>query len=96
VAGKRVIIVGTGNSGHDLVQNYYENSAEVTMLQRGGTYVLRADEGLLMLHERLYGETGPPTEDADIYAQSLPIPVQFALNVDFDTAYCQSRTSSSG
>ena len=35
-----------------------------------------------MLHKGLYDEGGPPTEDADIYAQSLPLPVQFALSVD--------------
>ncbi len=34
-----------------------------------------------MLHEGMYDEHGPPTEDADVAGQSLPIPVQFALNV---------------
>jgi cation diffusion facilitator CzcD-associated flavoprotein CzcO len=81
VKGKKVVVVGTGNSGHDVAQNYYENGAEVTMLQRSGTYVISAKTGLFMLHEGLYDEGGPPTEDADIFGQSLPIPVQFALNV---------------
>lgn len=35
-----------------------------------------------MLHEGMYDEGGPPTEDADIAGQSLRIPVQSALNVD--------------
>ena len=52
------------------------------MIQRRGTYVISAKTGLFMLHEGLYDEGGPPTEDADVYGQSLPIPVQFALNVD--------------
>jgi len=82
VTGKRVVVVGTGNSGHDIAQNFYENGAEVTMLQRRGTYVISAKTGLFMLYEGLYDEGGPPTEDADVYGQSLPIPVQFALNVD--------------
>ncbi|KUJ10839.1 putative flavin-containing monooxygenase YUCCA3 [Mollisia scopiformis] len=81
-AGKKVVVVGTGNSGHDIAQNYYENGAQVTMLQRRGTYVISAAKGLFMLHEGMYDEGGPPTEDADIAGQSLPIPVQFALNVD--------------
>ena len=82
VAGKRVVVVGTGNSGHDIAQNYFEaGAAEVTMLQRRGTYVIQASKGLFMLHEGLYDETGPPIEDADVYGQSLPIPVQFTLNV---------------
>lgn len=81
VAGKKVVVVGTGNSGHDISQNYYENGAQVTMLQRSGTYVISAKTGLFMLHEGLYEEGGPLLEDADVFGQSLPIPVQFALNV---------------
>lgn len=81
VQGKKVVVVGTGNSGHDIAQNYYENGSQVTMIQRAGTYVISAKTGLFMLHEGMYDEGGPPTEDADIAGQSLPIPVQFALNV---------------
>ena len=73
VKGKRVVVVGTGNSGHDIAQNYYENGAKATMLQRSGTYVISAKTGLFMLHEGMYDEHGPPTEDADIAGQSLPI-----------------------
>jgi cation diffusion facilitator CzcD-associated flavoprotein CzcO len=80
-AGKKVVVIGTGNSGHDIAQNYYENGASVTMIQRRGTYVISAAKGLFMLHEGMYDESGPPTEDADIAGQSLPIPAQFALNV---------------
>lgn len=82
VTGKKVVVVGTGNSGHDIAQNFHENGANVTMIQRWGTYVISAKTGLFMLHEGLYDEGGPLTEDADVYGQSLPIPVQFALNVD--------------
>jgi cation diffusion facilitator CzcD-associated flavoprotein CzcO len=81
VKGKKVVVVGTGNSGHDISQNYHESGAQVTMLQRAGTYVISAKKGLFMLHEGMYDEGGPPIEDADIVGQSLPIPVQFALNV---------------
>ena len=35
-----------------------------------------------MLYKGLHDEGGPPTEDADVYGQSLPLPVRFALNVD--------------
>lgn len=51
------------------------------MLQRSGTYVIQADKGCVLLHKGLYEEDGPPTEDTDIAGQSLPIPVQFALNI---------------
>ncbi|GIJ83870.1 hypothetical protein Asppvi_002701 [Aspergillus pseudoviridinutans] len=83
VKGKKVVVVGTGNSGHDIAQNFYENGANVTMLQRSGTYVITAAKGVLMQHEGLHEENGPPTEEADIISESLPYPVKFALDVHF-------------
>jgi cation diffusion facilitator CzcD-associated flavoprotein CzcO len=77
--GQRVIVVGTGNSGHDIAQNYCDNGASVTMLQRSPTHVVSASIGLIKMTEALYGESSPPTEDADLYAQSFPVPINFAL-----------------
>ncbi|KAK4620539.1 putative indole-3-pyruvate monooxygenase [Fulvia fulva] len=54
---------------------------KVVVLQRKGTYVISAKQGLFMLHEGMYDEHSPPTKDADVAGQSLPIPVQFALNI---------------
>ncbi|KAK7413126.1 hypothetical protein QQX98_008012 [Neonectria punicea] len=79
---KNVVVVGSGNSSHDICQNFYENgAARVTMLQRGGTYVISVDKGVPLQHAGMYGEDCPPIEDADVYSQSLPTPVQFALKV---------------
>ena len=58
VRGKKVIVVGTGNSGHDIAQNYYENGADVTMLQRSGTYVITADKGVFMMHSGMHEDGG--------------------------------------
>ncbi|OAG06677.1 putative flavin-containing monooxygenase YUCCA3 [Paraphaeosphaeria sporulosa] len=81
LAGKNVV-VNQGNSGHDIAQNYHlAGAASVTMLQRRGTYVIQASKGLFMLHEGMYEENGPLLEDADVFANSLPNAVQFALNV---------------
>ena len=90
-SGKKVVVVGTGNSGHDIAQNFYENGAEVTMIQRRGTYVISAKTGLFMLHEGMYDESGPPTEDADIAGQSLPIPVQFLFNIDLTARIAEAE-----
>lgn len=30
IAGKKVVVVGTGNSGHDIAQNYHETGASAT------------------------------------------------------------------
>ncbi|KAL5049810.1 hypothetical protein BDW71DRAFT_175525 [Aspergillus fruticulosus] len=83
VKGKKVTVVGTGNSGHDIAQNFYENGADVTMLQRRGTYVITQDKGIFMTHEGLHEENGPPTEECDLIVESLPYPVRFALDVHF-------------
>lgn len=58
VRGKKVIVVGTGNSGHDIAQNYYENGADVTLLQRSGTYVITADKGVFMMHSGMHEDGG--------------------------------------
>lgn len=81
VKGKKVVVVGSGNSGHDISQNFCENGADVTMLQRSGTYVFGVDSALEFQHKGMYDETGISTEDADLYSQSLPLPVQFAIKV---------------
>ncbi|OBR16541.1 Flavin-containing monooxygenase [Colletotrichum higginsianum IMI 349063] len=81
LASKRVLVVGSGNSSHDICQNFHDSgAASVTMIQRGGTYVVTANKGLLLMHKGMYDEDGPPTDDADIVAQSMPTPVQFALH----------------
>ncbi|KAL9069847.1 MAG: hypothetical protein Q9157_006035 [Trypethelium eluteriae] len=80
--GKKVLVVGTGNSGHDVAQNYCENGADVTMIQRGSTYVFTTTKGLLTINKGAYEEGGPPTEDADVYSQSTPLPLKFHLDVE--------------
>ncbi len=34
LAGKRAMVIGTGNSGHDIAQDLYSSGAEVTLVQR--------------------------------------------------------------
>lgn len=81
IKSKKVVVVGTGNSGHDIAQDFYENGAEVAMLQRRGTFVISQKHGVSALVAGMYDESGPPTDEADTYVQSMPIPVQFALHV---------------
>nr|XP_036576289.1 flavin-binding monooxygenase [Colletotrichum truncatum]KAF6782998.1 flavin-binding monooxygenase [Colletotrichum truncatum] len=82
ISSKKVVVVGSGNSSHDICQNFHESgAAQVTMVQRGGSYVITADKGIFMMHKGMYEENGPPTEDADVYGQSIPTPILFALSV---------------
>tara|TARA_B100001146_G_C15929158_1_gene326376 strand:- start:69 stop:440 length:372 start_codon:yes stop_codon:yes gene_type:complete len=39
-AGRKVIVVGTGTSGHDISQGLHRHGANVTIVQRSPTFVL--------------------------------------------------------
>ncbi|CAM3318061.1 NAD(P)/FAD-dependent oxidoreductase [Nocardioides dubius] len=70
-AGSRVLVVGSGNSGHDLAQDLAEHGAEVTLLQRSPSHVVAGDT-MLAMTTQLFGEDGPPTEVADLISWSMP------------------------
>jgi putative flavoprotein involved in K+ transport len=74
-AGKRAVVVGACNSGHDIAQDLYEHGADVTMVQRSSTYVMSSEHGIPTLFAGLYEEGGPPTEDADLLFAAFPYPL---------------------
>jgi len=74
--GKRAVVVGCCNSGHDIAADFYEHGAEsVTMIQRSSTYVMSQQAIAQRMLGSLYSEDGPPTEDADLSFASIPYPV---------------------
>lgn len=71
-AGKRVLVVGSGVSAHEMSHDLYEHGADVTMMQRGATYVITF-ETFNKYWFGLYTEDQPlPLELADQVAYSLP------------------------
>ena len=64
--GKRAIVVGTGNSGHDIAQDLHSSGAEVTLVQRSPTLIVNIEPSA-QLPYALYDE-GPPLEDCDLIA----------------------------
>ena len=72
LAGKKVVVVGSGASAHDVAQDAYEMGATVTMVQRGPTYVISSQYGVPALHEALYSESSPPVDEADLISLSFP------------------------
>ena len=72
-AGKKVLVVGTASSGMDLAKDAYAGGAEVTMLQRGPTYVMSSRHGVPATWRALYSETAPPDEIADSIGGSFPL-----------------------
>jgi cation diffusion facilitator CzcD-associated flavoprotein CzcO len=73
-AGKRVVVVGTGNSGHDIAQDLVVKGAKkVWLLQRGPTCVVSLTPTAAMIY-KIYGEDNP-TEDVDLMNAASPYPV---------------------
>ncbi len=72
-SGKSAIVIGTGNSGHDIAQDLYSSGAKVTLVQRSPTLIVNIEPSA-QLPYALYDE-GPPLEDCDLVASSMPTPL---------------------
>ena len=81
-AGKKAIVVGCCNSGHDIAQDFYEHGYDTTIIQRSTTYVVSSEQVLNVLLAGLYQEGGPPTEDADLLFMSIPNPMLKRMHID--------------
>lgn len=81
--GKKVVVVGSNNSAHDICKALYENGVDVTMLQRSSTHVVKSDSLMELGLGDLYSEravaAGMTTEKADLTFASLP----YAIMADF-------------
>ena len=77
-AGKRCVVVGSNNSAHDIAADLWEHGADVTMIQRSPTLVVRSDT--LARGRTLYSEAavkaGITTDHADLTVASLPFALQ--------------------
>ena len=71
--GKKALVVGTGNSGHDIAQDLYSSGAKVTLVQRSPTLIVNIEPSA-QLPYALYDE-GPPLEDCDLITVSVPLPL---------------------
>jgi cation diffusion facilitator CzcD-associated flavoprotein CzcO len=65
-------VLGSGTSGHDVAQELNAHGADVTIIQRGKTYVVSLKEAQSVY--AIYSE-GIPFEDCDLLATSFPYPV---------------------
>ncbi|EAW10389.1 uncharacterized protein ACLA_048610 [Aspergillus clavatus NRRL 1] len=70
--GKKAVVVGSCNSGHDIAQDFYEKGYEVTIVQRSSTCVISSTAIRKIGLKGLYDENGPPTEVADMFLWSMP------------------------
>jgi len=72
-AGRRAIVIGTGNSGHDIAQDLHAHGAQVTMVQRSPTLIVGIEPSA-QLPYALYDE-GPDLADCDLIAAASPLAV---------------------
>ncbi|RDW64971.1 hypothetical protein BP6252_10622 [Coleophoma cylindrospora] len=79
-AGKKVIVVGAGNSGHDIAYHAHQHGAKVTMVQRSETYVVGHTTMIDAFKSRYNEQTH--TEDADIIFAAMPISVTNRIGHD--------------
>lgn len=80
--GKKAIVVGCCNSGHDIAQDFYEHGYDVTIVQRSSTYIMSSKAGIDVLLGGLYEEGGPDTEDADLIFMSIPNAMLKRMHMD--------------
>jgi len=73
--GRKAVVVGACNSGHDIAQDLYESGAEVTLVQRSSTYIMSQKYGIPIIFGGLFFEGGLPTPYADLLSSAYPWPV---------------------
>jgi cation diffusion facilitator CzcD-associated flavoprotein CzcO len=68
--GKRAIVIGTGNSGHDIAQDLYSSGAGVTLVQRSPTLIVSIEPSAQLVYAPYNDGT---LEDNDLIATSMPL-----------------------
>ena len=68
--GKRALVIGTGNSGHDIAQDLHSSGAKVTLVQRSSTLVTNIEPSAQLAYAAYSEGT---LEDNDLIATSMPV-----------------------
>lgn len=73
---KKVVVIGSNNSSHDICGALWENGADVTMVQRSSTHIAKSSSLMDLALGALYSEdavaSGVDTHMADMIFASLP------------------------
>jgi putative flavoprotein involved in K+ transport len=83
--GQRAVVIGSNNSAHDICAALWEHGADVTMVQRSSTHVVKSKTLMDIALGDLYSEAavaaGMTTEKADLTFASLPYRIMGSLQV---------------
>ncbi len=78
---KRALVIGTGNSGHDIAQDLHAGGAHVTLVQRSPTLIVNIEPSA-QLPYALYDEA-TPLEDCDLITTSMPLALAKKSHIRF-------------
>jgi putative flavoprotein involved in K+ transport len=83
--GKKVVVIGSNNSAHDIAAALWENDADVTMVQRSTTHIVRSetlmDIGLSGLYSEQAARGGMTTNKADMIFASIPYRIMHEFQI---------------
>jgi cation diffusion facilitator CzcD-associated flavoprotein CzcO len=68
--GKNALVIGTGNSGHDIAQDLHASGAHVTLVQRSSTLITNIEPSAQLAYAAYNEGT---LEDNDLIAASMPL-----------------------
>ena len=84
-AGKKVVVIGSNNSAFDICGALWEKDADVTMVQRSSTHIVKSDSlmdiGLGALYSEQAVAGGMSTEKADLVFASLPYRIMHEFQI---------------
>lgn len=74
--GKKVVVIGSNNSAHDICGALWESGVDITMIQRSSTHIVKSETLMNVGLGDLYSEgalaNGVTTEKADTIFASIP------------------------
>ncbi len=84
-AGKSVVVIGSNNSAFDICGALWEHDADVTMVQRSSTHIVKSQSlmeyGLGDLYSERAVAAGVTTEKADLIFASLPYRIMHQFQI---------------
>jgi putative flavoprotein involved in K+ transport len=98
--GRKIVVFGSNNSAHDICQDLFRHGADVTMIQRSSTHVIRQQRVLELLSSAYSEEAvagGLNAARADLLRAALPMrmmpavlrPIMEKIAQDDDAFYCR-------
>lgn len=83
--GKKVVVIGANNSAHDICAALWEHGADVTMVQRSSTHIVKSDSLMEVCLGGLYSEqavaNGIDHDKADMIFASVPYRIMADFHV---------------